>query len=173
LTAYLEFELCRVSILGLPESLDPIHTLATSDKFDAAIDINFPFDTPHMSDPRKPPDGWEQTFNDSAIAAIAQESRHFLSRPSPYALPLTEIFTPLREIVTDSSPASDPPNADKLLHLVQPEMFCADANDPEHPMRPTIADGWEEYVWNNEKHYWVSDKVGSRIRVDIKVAEGR
>ncbi|GHJ86394.1 hypothetical protein NliqN6_2796 [Naganishia liquefaciens] len=173
LTAYLEYELCRVSILGLPIPLDPIRTLATKDKFVSAIDISFPFDTPRMTDPRNPPEGWEQTFNDSAITAIAHEPRRFLSKLSPYALPLSEIFTPLREIVTDSSPESDPPNADALMHLVQPEMFCADANDPEHPMRPTDADGWEEYVWNNEKHYWVSDQVGARIRVDIKVAEGR
>lgn len=150
-----------------------MRTLATEEKFDSAIDISFPFDTPPMTDPRNPPEGWEQTFNDSAIASIAHEPRRFLLKSSPYALPLTEIFTPLRDIVTDSSPESDPPNADALMHLVQPEMFCADANDPEHPMRPTVADGWEEYVWNNEKHYWVSDQVGARIRVDIKVAEGR
>lgn len=171
MTSYLEYELCRVSILGLPAPPKTEHTLATTSAFSTAIDLDFPFDTPRMTDPKTPPEGWETTFNASAIALISQESRRFLSRPSPYALPLTEIFTPLRDIVSDTT--ADPATPDGLLDLVQPQMYCADANDPKNPLRPIIADGWKEYVWNGEKHYWVSDRVGARIRVDIKVAEGR
>ncbi|KAJ9113837.1 hypothetical protein QFC19_000030 [Naganishia cerealis] len=155
LTSYLEHELCRVSILGLPPAREPETTLATYASFNSRIDLSFPFDSPHMTDPKTPPDGWQAMFNTTAIDAIAQ------------------IFTPLRDVVSDSSPATDPVTPDSLLNLVQPQMFCADANDPQHPMRPTIADGWQEYVWNGEKHYWVSDQVGARIRVDVKVAEGR
>ncbi|KAJ9101773.1 hypothetical protein QFC21_003112 [Naganishia friedmannii] len=173
LTSYLEFELCRVSILGLPKDREPSTTLATHATFDSMIDLSFPFDSPLMTDPRTPPPGWERMFNASAVKAIARESRQFISKPSPYSLPLTEIFTPLRDIVADSSPTDDAKNPEALLDLVQPQMFCADANDPQHPMRPVISDGWREYDWNGEKHYWVSDKVGARIRVDVKVAEGR
>lgn len=173
LTSYLEYELCRVSILGLPKDREPAMTLATHASFDSMIDLSFAFDTPHMTDPKTPPPGWQATFNASAIQAIARESRQFISKTSPYSLPLTEIFTPLRDIVSDLSPTDDPATPDALLNLVQPQMFCADANDPQHPMRPVISDGWREYDWNGEKHYWVSDQVGARIRVDVKVAEGR
>jgi hypothetical protein len=52
-------------------------------------------------------------------------------------------------------------------------MFCADANDAANPMKPTTHEGWEPFVWNGEKHFWVSNTVGARIRVEIKVNEGR
>lgn len=171
LTSYLEYELCRVSILGLPAPPKTEQTLATTSDFGSAIHLGFPFDTPRMTDPKTPPEGWESTFNTSAGSLIASEPRKFLARPSPYSLPLTEIFTPLRDVVSDTSP--DPTSPDKLLNLVQPQMYCADANDPKNPLHPIIADGWKEYVWNGEKHYWVSDRVGARIRVNVKVAEGR
>lgn len=173
LTSYLEYELCRVSILGLPKDRQPSMTLATHASFESMIDLSFPFDPPHMTDPKTPPPGWESMFNASAIKAIARESRQFITKISPYSLPLTEIFTPLRDVVSDASPTDDPTTPDALLDLVQPQMFCADANDPQHPMRPVISDGWREYDWNGEKHYWVSDQVGARIRVDVKVTEGR
>ncbi|KAJ9116977.1 hypothetical protein QFC22_004635 [Naganishia vaughanmartiniae] len=173
LTSYLEYELCRVSILGLPKDREPSTTLATLASFKDMIDLSFPFDPPHMTDPKLPPLGWERMFNATAIKALARESRQFISKTSPYSLPLTEIFTPLRDVVSDHSPADDPKTPDALLHLVQPQMFCADANDPQHPMRPVLSSGWREYDWNGEKHYWVSDQVGARIRVDVKVAEGR
>ena len=173
LTSYLEYELCRVSILGLPKDRQPSMTLATHASFESMIDLSFPFDPPHMTDPKTPPPGWESMFNASAIKAIARESRQFITKISPYSLPLTEIFTPLRDVVSDASPTDDPITPDALLDLVQPQMFCADANDPQHPMRPVISDGWREYDWNGEKHYWVSDQVGARIRVDVKVTEGR
>ncbi|GHJ86408.1 hypothetical protein NliqN6_2810 [Naganishia liquefaciens] len=76
--------------------------------------------------------------------------------PSP---PLSEIFTPLREIATDSSPESNPPSADALTHLVQLELFCADANGSAHATRPIDANGWREYVRDNGKPY------GSTIRL--------
>jgi len=52
-------------------------------------------------------------------------------------------------------------------------MFCADANDREHPMAPSSREGWEPFVWNGEKHFWVSETIGARIKVDIKVKAGR
>lgn len=40
-------------------------------------------------------------------------------------------------------------------------------------MAPSSREGWEPFVWNGEKHFWVSETVGARIRVDIKVKAGR
>jgi hypothetical protein len=156
----------------LPEPLPKEKTLASKEPYSSFIDISFPFDAPKMTDPRKPPPGWESSFDEDSIARIASESRQFVAPLTPYAVPISPLFEPLREVVDPKHP-EDPPDASHILGLIQPKAFCADANDKEHPMKPYSAEGWKEYVWGKEKHYWVSDTVGSRIRVDIKVAQGR
>jgi len=102
---------------------------------------------------------------------LITETRHFLLPPTPYSIPPVALFTPLRDIIDPTEPdLSDPSH---LLNLVQPTLFCADANDRANPLRPTTSDGWEPYDWNGEKHYWISGIAGAQIRVEITVTAGR
>lgn len=119
----------------------------------------------------QPPEGWEATFDKDKIHALGKERRHFALPQTPYTIPFVSMFTPLRDLIDSTKP--DPTTPGHILNLVQPNMFCADANDQQHPMKPHTAEGWEPYVWNEEKHYWVSSTVGAKIRVDIKVNAGR
>jgi hypothetical protein len=171
LIAYLETELCQVTKFGLPTVPPVSDTLASIESPDSFIDIPFPLDTLHLIDPLTAPDNWESTFELGPLAAIRDENRHFVLPQTPYSISPVSIFTPLRDVVNPKEP--DPTTGSSILGLLQPEMFCADANDREHPMAPSSREGWEPFVWNGEKHFWVSDTIGARIKVDIKVKAGR
>ncbi len=145
--------------------------MSSTKPFSDLIDIPFPLDTLHLVDPVTPPKDWASTFDLAPLAAIASEARHFALPTTPYSVPPIGLFTPLRDVVDPSRP--DPSSASHILGLPQPKMFCADANDEQHPMAPTTHEGWEPFVWNSEKHYWVSSTPGSRIRVEIQVNAGR
>lgn len=171
LIAYLETELCQLNRYGLPVIPSHQRTTSTTNPSSELVDIPFALDSPHMTDPARPPSGWETTFDEEPLQALLNESRHFVLPATPYSVPLVNMFTPLREVVDPFKPDPDSPR--HLLGLPQPKMFCADANDHDNPMVPTTHDGWEPFVWNGEKHFWVSSTVGARIRVEIKVNAGR
>jgi hypothetical protein len=164
-----------LSHYGLPIVPAVESTVATTEDFDSLIDVTFKMPQPARVDGAvdwtKPPEGWEETFIHSNLERIGTERRHFALPPTPYSVPFVSMFTPLRDVIDPLKP--DPSDPTHILSLVQPELFCADANHRQHPMQPTSHDGWEPFVWNNEKHYWVSSTVGARIRVDIKVNAGR
>ncbi len=124
-----------------------------------------------MIDPLTPPEGWEETFNLEPLSKLTSEIRHFVLPTTPYDIAQVGMFTPLRDVIDPKK--SDPTTPSHILNLPQPEMFCVDANDRENPMKPTTHEGWEPFVWNGEKHFWVSSTVGARIRVEIKVNAGR
>lgn len=128
-------------------------------------------DTLFIDDPSSAPQGWDETFDEALLPLLLRESRRFVVPTSPFSVPPVGLFTPLSEVNDPTQP--DPTDPNSLLYLPQPDLFCADSNDPVNPMRPQSSEGWTEFVWNKEKHYWVSDKVGARIRVDIKANEGR
>lgn len=171
LISILETELCRLNTWGLPIVPRLEDTISTTAQFSHLVEIDFQLDTPEMTDPLTPPEGWEATFEEGPLDKITNELRHFVLPTTPYAISQVSLFTPLREIVDPTSP--DPASPSHILSLPQPEMFCADANDHENPMAPTSYEGWEPFVWNGEKHFWVSSTIGSRIRVEIKVNAGR
>ncbi|WVR07844.1 hypothetical protein IAU60_004887 [Kwoniella sp. DSM 27419] len=171
LVAYLESELCMLTHYGLPVVPAVTDTISTTEAFASLVDIPFPLDTLHLVDPVTPPQGWEATFDQGPLDSLASESRHFVLPSTPYSIPPVGMFTPLRDVVDPTEP--DPVSGQHITGLVQPQLFCADANDKQHPMKPTSSDGWEPFVWNGEKHYWVSKTPGSRIRVEIKVHAGR
>ncbi len=163
LIAYLERQLCLVSALGLPPDPPRDTTIATFQPFSSLIEVAFPFDVKQV---KSAPDPSDERYD-----RIAHEMRHFAGPPSPYAVPVTPLFQHLELVVNPAKP--DPDNAEYILGLIQPKPFCADANDPVSPMKPAISEGWRPYAWHNEKHYWVSDMPGARLRVDIKVHAGR
>lgn len=171
LIAYLERELCRLSHWGLPVVPNLSETISTTSPFEELVNVDFPLDTPHMTDPLTPPVGWESTFDQSRLDRLKLEARHFVLPTTPYDISLVGMFTPLRDVVDVKK--SDPSSGEHVINLPQPKMFCVDANDNEHPMKPTSHEGWEPFVWNGEKHFWVSSTVGARIRVEIKVNAGR
>lgn len=171
LVAYLEYELCQVTRYGLPVVPASSETISSIDPFSAFVDVPFPLDTLHLIDPFTAPDNWESSFKLGPLESLRSENRHFVLPQTPYSISPVSIFTPLRDVVNPKKP--DPNTAEGVLGILQPEMFCADANDHEHPMAPAEREGWEPFVWNGEKHFWVSDKVGARIKVDIKVKAGR
>lgn len=171
LVAYLEYELCQVTRFGLPVVPSSSDTLSSTDPFSSFVDVPFPLDTLHLVDPFTAPDNWESTFEAGPLESLRSESRHFVLPQTPYSISPVSIFTPLRDVIDPKKP--DPNSGETVLGILQPEMFCADANDHEHPMAPVEREGWEPFVWNGEKHFWVSDTVGARIKVDIKVKAGR
>lgn len=171
LIAYLESQLCELTRTGLPVVPSLEDTLSTTHPFSDFVDIPFALDPLHLIDPFTAPPGWEQTFELAPLEALQSESRHFILPTTPYDISPVGIFTPLRDVINPKLP--DPKNGEHVLGLVQPKMFCADANDHEHPMAPTSREGWEPFVWNGEKHFWVSSEVGARIRVEIVVNAGR
>ncbi|KAL1412111.1 hypothetical protein Q8F55_003110 [Vanrija albida] len=177
LAAYFETQLCLLDKHGLPPAPEKADTIATGGDARSLVDVTFEFPGPSHTapdgaiDPDKPPEGWEESFDRDKLAAIGKERRHFALPTTPYALPPVGMFTPMELVIDPHRP--DPTDADHILELVQPSLFCADANDRKHPMAPTVHDGWEKFVWNGEKHYWVSSTVGARIRVEIKVNAGR
>lgn len=160
-----------LSKFGLPTVPSISSTLGTSESFSKLIDIPFPLDTLHLVDPVTAPEGWEETFKLEPLAKLSTESRHFVLPITPYEIPPVGLFIPLEDVIDPTRP--DPPTASHVLGLLQPKMFCADANDHERPMVPTSSEGWEKFVWNGEKHFWVSSTVGARIRVEIEVSSGR
>jgi hypothetical protein len=171
MVAYLEYELCQLTTYGLPVASPAGETVSSIDSSDSFIDVPFPLDTLHLIDPVTAPDNWESTFELEPLNALRDEARHFVLPQTPYSISPVSMFTPLRDVVDPKK--ADPSTGEGVLGLLQPEMFCADANDHEHPMAPVSREGWEPFVWNGEKHFWVSNTVGARIRVDIKVKAGR
>lgn len=175
LVSYLESQLCLLDHYGLPVVPPIEHTIATSDPSSSLIDVNFDMPQPLRVDGAvdwtKPPDGWEETFNEDNLEAIGNERRLFALPQTPYAIPFFPMFAPLVESIDPNKP--DPSSPSHILDLRQPELFCADANDAKNPMQPTSHEGWEPFVWNGEKHYWVSSEVDARIRVEVKVNAGR
>ncbi|EIW71857.1 hypothetical protein TREMEDRAFT_38095 [Tremella mesenterica DSM 1558] len=171
LIAYLESELCQLNRFGIPPPRIEFDTISTTLLSSDLVSIPFNLDSPHMTDPTTPPPGWESTFDLEPLQRLTSESRHFVLPTTPYSIPLVGLFTPLRDVVNPRQP--DPSSSRHVTGLVQPRMFCADANDHDNPMTPTSSEGWEPFVWNGEKHFWVSSTIGARIRVDIKVNEGR
>ncbi|OXC65398.1 hypothetical protein C361_02228 [Cryptococcus neoformans Tu259-1] len=171
LIAYLDSELCMLSKYGLPIAPPSQDIISTTRRFTDLIDVAFPLDTPHLVDPATPPEGWEETFKTEPLEALSRERRLFAVLPTPYSVPPVGMFTPLRDVVNPTN--DDPITGEHITTIAQPRLFCADANDKKNPMKPTQADGWEPFAWNGEKHYWVSHKSGSRIRVDIKVNAGK
>jgi hypothetical protein len=171
LISYFDTELCLLAAHGVPEATSRPDTLATTQPFSSFIDIPFPMDTLFIDDPSSAPEGWDETFDEELLPLLLSESRQFVVPTSPFSVPPVGLFTPLSEVNDPTQP--DPTDPNSLLYLPQPDLFCADSNDPVNPMRPKSSEGWTEFVWNKEKHYWVSDKVGARIRVDIKANEGR
>ncbi|KAL7421533.1 hypothetical protein Q5752_003302 [Cryptotrichosporon argae] len=171
LISYLESELCMLATHGLPVVPEHADTIASTLSSSSLVEVPFPLDTLHLVDPVTPPDNWESTFDPAPLARLTSEARHFVLPLTPYSLPPVAAFTPLRDVVDPHRP--DPPSGRHVLGLAQPKLFCADANDRAHPMRPTSYEGWREFVWNGEKHFWVSDTVSARIRVEIKVSAGR
>lgn len=169
--SYLESQLCQLNLYGVPKTMPATKTIATTENFGGLVEIPFPLAPPHMTDPAKPPPGWEATFDLGPLSKLPTESRAFLQPNTPFSVPLVGLFQPLREVVDPQ--IQDPNTAKHITSLVQPKMFCVDANDHEHPMKPTESEGWEPFVWNGEKHFWVSDTVGARIRVEIEVHAGR
>ena len=171
LIAYLETELCLLTRYGLPIIPSHEETMSSTKPFSALVDIPFPLDTLDLVDPEEPPIGWKSSFDTVSLGKIALESRHFALSSSPYAIPPVGFFVPLRDVVDPAK--SDPSSARHVWGLPQPKMFCADANDHEQPMSPTSHEGWDPFIWNSEKHYWVSSTPGARIRVEIIVTAGR
>jgi len=162
-----------LSHYGLP-TVPPLEdTIATSNDASSLIDVSFDIPEPVGVDIdwSNPPDGWDDSFDSDRLQKLGDEKRHFALPQTPYAVPFVSMFSPLRDVINPSK--ADPSGPSHILDLVQPAMFCADANDRKHPMQPTEHDGWEPFVWNNEKHYWVSSTVGAKIRVDIEVNAGR
>ncbi|ORY28167.1 SGNH hydrolase-type esterase domain-containing protein [Naematelia encephala] len=173
LISYLESELCLLSRYGMP-AIPPLEeTMATEKASNSLVSIPFPFEVNYVqhNDPTSPPDGWEASFDPIPLASMAEEARHFALPETPYRVPPVAMFLPLSDVVDPGKP--DPTSARHVLGLPQPKPFCADANYVDNPLKPASAEGWEQYVWDNEKRYWVSKTVGARIRVDIKVNEGR
>ena len=146
-------------------------TISTSHAFSDLVSVPFALDTLHLVDPFTAPEGWEKSFEQEPLNRLTGELRHFVLPTTPYEISQVSMFTPLRDVVDPQ--ASDPKTPSHILNLPQPEMYCADANDEKNPMKPTSFDGWEPFVWNREKHFWVTDTVGARIRVEIKVNAGR
>lgn len=172
--SYLESELCQLNTYGLPVVPSVDLTIGTSAPASSLIDEDFPmmaFPVDGKIDWSQPPEGWETTYDQSKIDAIGTEKRHFALPQSPYAIPFVSAFKPLEEVLSPDSP--DPESAAHIHSIPQPDLFCADANDPKHPMQPSLHDNWEPYDWKGEKHYWVSSTVGARLRVPIKVSAGR
>jgi hypothetical protein len=170
LVSYFESQICEYETLGLPTTPPQDVTLFTSEPFSDFISVPFPFDSPHAAE-KDAPEGWEKTFDNESIARMAFEPKLFVDASDPYSVPWTPIEQPLRDVVDPTKP--DPGNAEHITGIVQPKLFCADANDPVNPMAPVKSEGWRKYVWKAEKHYWLSDTPKARIRVDIKVAQGR
>jgi len=146
-------------------------TISTSHAFSDLVDVPFALDTLHLVDPFTAPEGWETTFEQEPLDRISDEVRHFVLPTTPYEISQVSMFTPLRDVVDPKK--ADPKSPWHILNLPQPKMFCADANDEKNPMKPTSSKDWEPFVWNKEKHFWVTSTVGARIRVEIKVNAGR
>lgn len=171
LIAYLESELCMLHHYGLPVVPSVEETIATTEPASSLVDVPFPFQIDRSVDWSEVPAEWETTFDKGKLAALGEERRHFALPQTPYSVPFFTTFKPLSEVLDPD--VADPATPDHIMKFPQPTLYCADANDPEHPMKPTEHEGWEAWDWRGEKHYWVSSTVGARIRVEIQVAAGR
>lgn len=98
---------------------------------------------------------------------LKNESYQFITPSPPLTIPPIPFNLPHSQVLDLAS------DSENHLHLDSPKPFCADANNPDSPLDPRERDGWEPYVWKNEKHFWVSSTPGARMIVDITVNEGR
>ncbi|KAG8907442.1 hypothetical protein FRB99_004237 [Tulasnella sp. 403] len=106
---------------------------------------------------------------------VTENTYDFLSLPHAASVPILPLPNPWSIYNVDQH-ADDPDSWDYLYKhaKLNPKPFCADANDKNHPLKPRPdSNGWTTMVWRHEKHFWVSDKVGSKLVVDISVNEGR
>lgn len=178
LIGYFERQLCVLDAIGPPRAQTLDETLQTALTFDELIDVQASVDWVIDYDPVASAD-WQHSYDPELADVLASERRMLVGPASPFAVPPTPIFQPIRDILPEDDPqvgwsaGRDPPNAAHILDLIQPKPFCADANDKERPLTPSRVDGWRAWDFRGEKHYWVSDTPGARISVDIDVAEGR
>jgi hypothetical protein len=170
LISYFESQICEFNEIGVPEAPSRDMTIGTTLPFSDFVTVGFPFDNIAPGEEVEG-DAWKSTYDEESLSRIAFEPKRFVGLMDPLGIPFTPIEQPLRDVVDDTKPA--PENADGLLSLAQPKPFCADANDPTNPLKPKESDGWEEFVWKKEKHFWKSDIPGKRISVDIDVSQGR
>lgn len=192
-TSYFATRVCILETFGPPPEsynslggIQPSHkddfsnatfaTLGTSDSFDAIIKYN---NVSHDRD-----DEEEQRVHGPLIfyEEVNNDTYHFLSLDSPSSVPPIPLGIPLNDLINwDSQDQSlstfldggTNPIGNMVKGGSQPRPFCADANDPLNPLIPTEVDGWRQWVYRNEKHYWIADQPGARIRVDIEANEGR
>lgn len=178
LIGYFERQLCVLDALGPPRAQTLDETLQTGLTFDELVDVSADVDWVIDYDPVASAD-WKHSYDADLAETLANEKRLFVGPASPFAVPPTPIFQPIRDILPEDDPqvgwsaGHDPPSAAHILDLIQPKPFCADANDKENPLTPSRVDGWRAWDFRGEKHYWISDTPGSRISVDIDVSEGR
>ena len=109
--------------------------------------------------------------SDGPINATAY---HFLSLPHATSMPPISYSLPLSLVLDATKPDLVDWAHFMSQHVLQPPVpFCVDANDKKNPLRPSENQGWRTMVWKAEKHFWASETPGAKIRVDIKVNEGR
>lgn len=169
LIAYFEGQMCEYDLNGVPPNPPLDVTAGTTLPYGEFVDADFAFESIKAGDEAEG-DAWKSTYDTEALGKMAFEKKLFVEPIDVLGIPFTPIEQPLREVVDPESNSTD---AKHLLELVQPKPFCADANDPVNPMKPTVSIGWERFVWMEEKHFWKSKKPGSKISVDIEVSQGR
>lgn len=151
-------------------------TLSTSDSFDSIIKYS---NASHDRD-----NEGEQQAHGPLIyyEEVNNDTYHFLSLDDPSSLPPIPFGVPLNDLIDWDSPdqslstfldSGTNPIGNMVKGYHQPRPFCADANDPLNPLVPAEVKGWRPWVYLNEKHYWIADVPGARIRVNIEVNEGR
>lgn len=170
LIAYFEGQMCEYDLNGVPSNPPSDVTVGTTLPFGEFIDAEFAFESVKPGEEAEG-DAWKSTYDTEALGRMAFEKKLFVEPLDILGVPFTPIEQPLREIV--SPDREDSGDAKNLLEIVQPKPFCADANDPVNPMKPTVSIGWERFVWMEEKHFWKSKKPGSKISVDIEVNQGQ
>ena len=170
LIAYFEGQICEYDLNGVPANPPLDVTVGTTLPFGEFVDVDFAFES-IKAGMETEGEAWKSTYDTDALAKMAFERKLFVEPLDVLGVPFTPIEQPLREVVNPEKNDSD--DAKHLLELVQPKPFCADANDPVNPMKPTVSIGWERFVWMEEKHFWKSKKPGSKISVDIEVSQGR
>jgi hypothetical protein len=192
-TSYLATRLCMQETFGpSPESynsrggIQPPYkhdfsgatfaTLSTSNSFDAIIKYS------NVSHDRE--DEGEQQAHGPLISyeEVNNDTYHFLSLDGPSSVPPIPLGIPLNDLIDWDSPDQNlSAFLDSGTNLIgnmvkggsRPRPFCADSNDPLNPLIPTEVEGWRPWVYVNEKHYWIADEPGARIRLDIEVNEGK
>ena len=111
-------ELCRLAHWGLPIVPSLSDTISTTAPFEELVNVDFPLDTPHMTDPLNPPPGWESSFDQDPLDRLKSEARHFVLPTTPYEISLVGMFTPLRDVVDPKR--TDPSSGAHVINLPQP-----------------------------------------------------